>query len=276
MMLEGKVALITGGGAGIGLFLARRFVAEGAKVCISGRRQAKLDEVVGSLPKDAVTTCAGDVSKLEDARRMVEATVEFGGRLDVLVNNAGIDPGGTVVSLDPDVWHQVLETNLTGPFYTMKFAIPHMIAGGGGSIINISSLAGVRCLPNMVAYCSAKAGLNMLTQQAALDFGPDRIRCNAVLPGPVRTEMSEHSTASMAEAMGTDVDGVFAKLTSSVPLRRPATPDEISGICVFLASDDSKFVTATAILVDGGAAIVDPCGAALSSTGAKWGAGLRE
>ncbi|OFW56739.1 MAG: hypothetical protein A2133_12205 [Actinobacteria bacterium RBG_16_64_13] len=275
MRLEGKVALITGGGAGIGTALARRFVAEGAKVCISGRRQEKLDEVARSLPKGSVVTCAGDVSKLDDAKRMVDVTVEFGGKIDVLVNNAGIDPGGTVVSLDPEVWHQVLETNLTGPFYTMKCAIPHMIAGGGGSIINISSLASVRCLPNMAAYCSAKAGLNMLTQQAALDFGPAGVRCNAVLPGPVRTEMTEHSLASMADAMGTDINGVFSKLTSSLPLRRASAPDEISGLCVFLASDDSRYITATAILADGGAAIVDPCGAALSSTGATWGAELR-
>lgn len=271
MLLEGKVALVTGGGVGIGAAIAERFVAEGAKVCISGRRQEKLDEVAGSLPEGAVATCAGDVSKLEDARRMVQTTVEFGGRIDVLVNNAGIDPGGTVVDLDPDVWHRVLETNLTGPFYTMKFAIPHMIAGGGGSIINIASLAAVRCLPNMAAYCTAKAGLVMLTKQAALDYGPANIRCNAVLPGPVRTKMTEHSLGSMGKAMGVDVDGVFEKLTSSLPLRRAAFPAEVSGICVFLASDDSACITAEEILVDGGAAIVDPCGASLSSTGAKWG-----
>jgi meso-butanediol dehydrogenase/(S,S)-butanediol dehydrogenase/diacetyl reductase len=271
MMMEGKVALITGGGAGIGVSLAERFVAEGAKVCISGRRREKLEEVARSLPKGKVAVCAGDVAVLEDAKRMVESTREFGGKIDVLVNNAAIDPGGTVVDLDPDVWHKVQETNLTGPFYTMKFAIPLMIEAGGGSIINISSLAGVRCLPSMAAYCSSKAGLVMLTQQVALDFGPAKVRCNAVLPGPTRTVMLEHSLTPMAEAMGVDVDGVFDKLTSSLPLRRAATCDEVAGICAFLASDDSSFITAAAIMVDGGAAVVDPCGAALSSTGATWG-----
>ncbi len=271
MMLQGKVALITGGGAGIGVALAERFVAEGAKVCISGRRAEKLEAVAQSLPKRTVVTCAGDVSVQADAERMVQTAFDLGGRLDVLVNNAAIDPGGTVVDLDPDLWHQVLETNLTGPFYTMKAAIPLMSEGGGGSVINVASLAGVRCLPNMAAYCSSKAGLIMLTQQAALDFGPVKVRCNAVLPGPTRTEMLENSLAPMAEAMGVSVDGVFDKLTSSLPLRRAATSEEVAGICAFLASDDAAFITATAILVDGGAAIVDPCGAALSSTGASWG-----
>jgi meso-butanediol dehydrogenase / (S,S)-butanediol dehydrogenase / diacetyl reductase len=271
MMLEGKVALITGGGVGIGVAIAERFVAEGARICVTGRRQEKLDEVVRSLPKGAVGTCAGDVSVLEDAKRMVDAAVAFGDRLDILVNNAGVDRGGLIVDLDPKIWHEVIETNLTGPFYLMKYAIPHMIEAGGGSIINMASLAGVRCLPNMAAYCSAKAGLIMLTQQAALDYGPAKIRCNAVLPGPTRTKMLETSMIPMAEAMGVDVDGVFGKLTQFLPLRRAASTTEVAGICAFLASDDAAFITATAILVDGGAAIVDPCGAALSSTGATWG-----
>ena len=271
MMLQDKVALITGGGAGIGVALAERFVAEGAKVCISGRRAEKLEQVAASLPKGTVAICPGDVSVQADAERMVQTAFEFGGRLDVLVNNAAIDPGGTVVDLDPDLWHQVLEINLTGPFYTMKAAIPLMTEGGGGSIVNVASLAAVRCLPSMAAYCSSKAGLVMLTQQVALDFGPQKVRCNAVLPGPTRTEMLEHSLTPMADAMGVDVDGVFEKLTSSLPLRREATSEEVAGICAFLGSDDSAYITATAILVDGGAAVVDPCGAALSSTGASWG-----
>jgi meso-butanediol dehydrogenase/(S,S)-butanediol dehydrogenase/diacetyl reductase len=277
MMLEGKVALITGGGAGIGVAIAERFVTEGAKVCISGRRQEKLDEVARSLPEGTVATCAGDVSDFEDVKRMVAATLELEGRVDVLVNNAAIDPGGTVVDVDLEVWHKVLEINLTGPFYTMRAVIPQMIEAGGGSIINISSLGGLRCLPNMAPYCTSKAGLIMLTQQAALDFGPANVRCNAVCPGPTRTEMTEHSLSPMAECMGVDMDGVFGKLTCSLPLRRAASPQEMAGICAFLASDDASFITGTAILVDGGGAIVDPCGAALSDTGAKWGvAGLRQ
>jgi meso-butanediol dehydrogenase/(S,S)-butanediol dehydrogenase/diacetyl reductase len=272
MRLDGKVALITGAGTGIGTAIAKRFVADGARVCVTGRRRETLDQVAQSLSVGTVVTCAGDVTKLEDVRRMVETVLTFAGKLDVLVNNAAIDPGGTtVVDLDPDLWHRVLETNLTGPMYLMKVSIPHMIQGGGGSIINIASLGGLRCLPGMPAYCSSKAGLIMLTQQVALDFGPAKIRCNAVCPGGTRTAMLEKSLGPLAEAIGTDLEGVFARISSMVPLRRTANPSEIAGICSYLASDDSTFMTGAVLLVDGGAAIVDVAGAALTTAGVKWG-----
>ncbi len=272
MRLDGKVALITGAGTGIGAAIAERFVADGARVCITGRRQHMLDEVAQSLTEGTVVTCSGDVTKLDDAKRMLETAMGFDGRLDVLVNNAAIDPGGTtVVDLDPELWHRVLETNLTGPMHLMKVSIPHMIKGGGGSIINVASLGGLRCLPGMPAYCASKAGLIMLTKQVALDFGPSRIRCNAVCPGGTRTEMLEKSLGPLGEVLGTDLDGVFECVSSMVPLRRTARPSEITGICSYLASDDSTFMTGSVLLVDGGAAIVDVAGAALTNAGVKWG-----
>ena len=252
MRLDGKVALITGGGTGIGTAIAKRYVAEGAKVCITGRRKEMLDEVAQSLPAGMVATCSGDVTKYEDALRMVDTTLTFGGRLDVLVNNAGIDPGGTVADIDPEVWRQVIDVNLTGPFLVMKASIPQMIKGGGGSIVNISSLGGLRCLPGMASYCTSKAGLIMLTQQAALDYGPVKIRCNVVCPGATRTKMLENALSPLSEVLHTDVDGVFACISSNVPLRRVATPGEISGICVFLASDDSSFINGAIITADAG------------------------
>jgi meso-butanediol dehydrogenase / (S,S)-butanediol dehydrogenase / diacetyl reductase len=272
MKLDGKVALITGAGSGIGAAMAARFVADGAKICITGRRQEKLDEVAQSLPEGVVLTYAGDVTRLADAQRMVEMALKFTGKLDVLVNNAAIDPGGsTVVDMDPELWHRVLDINLTGPMYLMKVSIPHMIRGGGGSIINIASLGGMRCLPGMPAYCSSKAGLIMLTKQVALDFGPAKIRCNVVCPGGTRTEMLEKSLTPLKEVLGTDIDGVFERISAMVPLRRAATPDEITGICSFLASDDSTYMTGSVLLLDGGAAIVDVSGAALTSAGVNWG-----
>jgi NAD(P)-dependent dehydrogenase (short-subunit alcohol dehydrogenase family) len=272
MKLDGKVALITGAGSGIGAAIAERFVADGAKICITGRRQEKLDDVIHSLPVGTAVSCAGDVTRLEDVQHMVETALGIAGKLDVLVNNAAIDPGGTtVVDIDPGLWHSVLETNLTGPMYLMKASIPHMIKGGGGSIINISSLGGLRCLPGMPAYCASKAGLIMLTQQVALDFGPFKIRCNAVCPGGTRTRMLENSLTPLAETLETDLDGVFQCISSMVPLRRTASPGEISGICSYLASDDSTFMTGSVLLVDGGAAIVDVSGAALTNVGVKWG-----
>ena len=271
MRLKGKVALITGGGTGIGAAIAKRFIADGAKICITGRRQAVLDKVAQSLPAETVATCSGDVSKYGDIKRMVETALKFEGRLDVLVNNAGIDPGGTITDMDQEIWRRVIEVNLTGSFLTMKASIPHMIKGGGGSIINISSLGGLRCLPGMPAYCTSKAALNMLTKQAALDYGPFKVRCNAVCPGATRTEMLEEALSPLTETLSTDVDGVFACISSNVPLRRVATPDEISGICSYLASDDSSFMTGSVLLLDGGASVVDVSGAALSSAGVNWG-----
>ncbi|MBN1658395.1 MAG: SDR family oxidoreductase [Anaerolineae bacterium] len=272
MKLDGKVALITGAGTGIGAAIAERFVADGARICITGRRQAVLDRLAQSLPPGKVLRCAGDVTRLQDVERMIETALVFTGKLDVLVNNAAIDPGGTtVVDIDPELWHRVLETNLTGPLYLMKTAIPHMIKAGGGSIINIASLAGLRCLPGMPAYCASKAGLIMLTKQVALDFGPDKIRCNVVCPGGTRTEMLETSLNPLAEALGTDLDGVFTRISSMVPLRRTAEPNEITGICSYLASDDSTFMTGSVLLIDGGAAIVDVSGAALTNANVKWG-----
>jgi NAD(P)-dependent dehydrogenase (short-subunit alcohol dehydrogenase family) len=271
MKLVGKVALITGGGTGIGTAIAERFVAEGAMICITGRRQAMLDKVAQALTSGSVTTCSGDVTKYDDVKRMVQTALTFGGRLDVVVNNAGIDPGGTVTDLDPEVWRRVIDVNLTGSFLVMKASIPHLIKGGGGSIINISSLGGLRCLPGMPAYCASKAALIMLSKQAALDYGPFKVRCNAVCPGATRTAMLEEALRPLAESLGTDVEGVFARISSNVPLHRVAAPDEVSGICTYLASYDSSFMTGSVLLLDGGASVVDISGAALSSVGVKWG-----
>ncbi len=269
--LKGKVALITGGGTGLGKDFAERFVTEGAKVVITGRRRELLEKVAAGLKKDSVLVFAGDVSKFEDAKAMVDATIEFGGKIDVLVNNAGIDPAGSIVDVPVEQWQKIIDINLTGPFLLMKAAIPHMIKNGGGSIVNIASLAAVRCIPAMPGYVASKAGLIGLTQQAALDYGPHKIRCNVVCPGAVRTEMLEHSMAPLAQANKTDVTGALLTLTKFSPLRRPASPSEISGIVAYLASDDSSFMTGSVIMLDGGASIVDPNGAAVSSAGMGWG-----
>jgi NAD(P)-dependent dehydrogenase (short-subunit alcohol dehydrogenase family) len=269
--LEGKTALITGGGTGIGEAIAKRFVADGAKVCITGRRETMLELVAASLPSGMVTTCSGDVSNFEDVKRMVDTAYNMAGKLDVVVNNAGIDPGGTVTDVDIDLWKQVLDINLTGTFLTMRAAIPLMIQAGGGSIINISSLGGIQCLPGMAPYCTAKAAINMLTRQAALDYGRHKVRCNVVCPGGVRTKMLETSLTPLTEVLKTDVDGVFDVISSNVPLGRVAAPEEITGICSYLASDDSSFMTGSVILIDGGSAVVDVSGASLSSAGVNWG-----
>jgi meso-butanediol dehydrogenase / (S,S)-butanediol dehydrogenase / diacetyl reductase len=264
MRLEGKVALVTGGGSGIGAAIAERFVAEGAKVCITGRRAEKLAQQAASFPGGSVVTCPGDVSNYDDVKRMVAATVYFGGRIDILVNNAASDVMAPITELAPEDWRKVLEINLTGPFLLMKETIPRMIQGGGGSIINISSIGALRCMPGAPAYGTSKAGLIFLTQQAALDYGPFKIRCNAVCPGATRTEMLEEAVSEIAKGMGTDVDGILAKFSSHVPLRRVSRSAEMAGVCSFLASEDSSFMTGAVLVVDGGATIVDVAGASIT------------
>jgi len=267
MKLKGKVALITGGGTGMGAAIARRFVADGAKVCIAGRRKERLDQVAESLPKDSVAVCPGDVSQYDDVLRMVETTLALGSKLNVLVNNAAMDqnPPGNVIEIDPEMWQSVIAVNLTGPFFTMRASIPHMLQDGGGSIINVSSLAGLRSIPRMPAYVSSKGGLVKLTQQVALDFGPSKIRCNVICPGGVRTEMIEDAMSHFTKKLNTDLEGVFSYFTKVVPLRRLGTTEEIGDICSFLASDESSFITGTVLPTDGGAAIVDVSGAAISN-----------
>lgn len=263
MNLEGKIALITGGGTGIGTAIAERFVKEGAKVCISGRRQEMLDKVAQSLPSGTIVTCSGDTSKDKDAARMVEATVSFGGKIDVLVNNAAISTNGSVADLDPELWRETIAVNLTGPFLLMKAAIPHMIENGGGSIINVASVGGMRCLPAMPAYCTSKAALIMLTQQAALDYGPKNIRCNAVCPGGIKTAMVEKEFGQFGKMIGIEPDKFLDIIAEELPLKRFGQPSEIAGMCTYLASDDASFTTGAAMLVDAGTSVVDVVGASI-------------
>jgi meso-butanediol dehydrogenase/(S,S)-butanediol dehydrogenase/diacetyl reductase len=265
MNIEGKMALVTGGGTGIGAAIAERFVADGAKVCITGRRKEMLEKVAQSLPSGVVTICPGDVSKEEDAKRMVETAVKFGGKLDVLVNNAGTNHPAPVTELDLEVWQEVIGVNLTGPFLLMKAVIPLMIKEGGGSIINVASLGGMRCLPSYPAYCSSKAGLIMLTQQVALDYGRHNIRCNAVCPGGVVTDMTRKDFGQFGKMLGIEPEAFLKQIAEGIPIHRFADSPEVGGLCSYLASDDSSFVTGAAILIDGGAAVVDIVGASITA-----------
>jgi meso-butanediol dehydrogenase / (S,S)-butanediol dehydrogenase / diacetyl reductase len=265
--LKGKIAIVTGGGTGIGEAVTRRFVACGARVCITGRRQGMLDGVAKSLPEGSVKTCSADVSDEKDVPRILKTALSFEGGLHVIVNNAAIDqdPPASVVDMDVAKWRRMLEVNLTGPFLMMKACIPQMIKAGSGSVVNISSLAGLRCNSDMPGFCTTKGGLINLTQQAALDYGRHNVRCNVVCPGATKTDMFTENMEAFAQMLGTNVEDVFARFMKDVPLNRVARPDEMAGICAFLASDDSSFLTGAVIPVDGGAAVVDISGAVISS-----------
>ncbi len=271
MRLEGKVALITGGGTGIGAAVTKRFVEEGAKVVITGRRREMLDGVAESLPAGSVTVFCGDVCEEGNAQKMVEAALGLTGRLDILVNNAAIEANKSVVEMDPAVWRETLEVNLTGPFLMMKAAIPAMIEAGGGSIINVASIAGIVAVPGGPAYCASKAGVIHLSKQVALDYGKKNVRCNVVVPGPVRTRLLEMNVHPLTEVLHTDLDGVFEAMGDSVPLGHIVRPEDVTGLFVFLAGDDSPYMTGASVVIDGGVTIVDPFAAGVGHLGGAWG-----
>lgn len=257
MRLQGKVALVTGGGTGIGAAVAEAFVREGAKVCITGRRREELDKLAQRFPEGKVAACTADVSRIEDVQRMVNTAVDFGGRLDIVVNNAAMGVPGSVVDTDVEVWQKVVDTNLTGPFLVMKYAIPHMIRAGGGSIINVASIGGIRGLPGAAAYCSTKAGLLGLSRQVAMDFGPQRIRSNVVLPGAFRSEMFDRRLVETAQMAGVSVEERLKTMSAPAPLKRIADPAEIAGLFVYLASDESAYTTASEFTCDAGVHALD-------------------
>jgi meso-butanediol dehydrogenase/(S,S)-butanediol dehydrogenase/diacetyl reductase len=255
--LENKVALVTGAGTGIGAAIARRFVEEGARVCAVGRRRTRLEEIASSLPEGSIAVCQGDVSNEADVERMVRAALDLGGALHILVNNGAINIRGAVADIPPSDWRKVVDINLTGPFLTMHHAIPHIIRSGGGSIINISSVGGIRGIPEGAAYCAAKAGLIMLTQQAAVDYGPKGIRCNVVCPGLVHTEMTDVGMDLKAPTLNTDREGAYKFSARNIPARKAAVPDEIAPLCAYLASTESAFMTGALLVIDGGISVLD-------------------
>ena len=262
--LNGKVALITGAGSGIGRGIAKRFAAEGAKIVICGRRKDALEETASQCPDGSVLPFPADVRKLEDTQAMVEATIKFGGKIDILVNDAGIARRGGAAEITLEDWEDVYETNLRGTFYMMRAAIPHMIEAGGGSIITISSLAGIRRIPNGVSYCATKEGLIGLAQSVAMDYGKDNIRSNIICPGFTYTDNVDRGMRASAESRGISLEEAVAESMRVSPIHRPVPTDEIAQACVFFASDESTTTTGAVLSIDSGTSIVDASIAAMN------------
>ena len=242
---EGRGALVTGGGSGIGRATATRLLQEGARVVINGRRQEVLDEALQALrPLGEVEAVRADVSRDEEVERLVAAALILLGRIDVLVNSAGIDGAGAgALELDPVDWRRVLEVNLTGPFLVARAVARQMAASGGGAIVNVSSLNGQAAEPRFAEYNSAKGGLDMLTRSLAVDLVGYNIRVNAVCPGYIRTPMTELYLADPQAGAG---------ITAAIPMGRVGDPAEVAAAIAFLASDDASYITGELLVVDGG------------------------
>jgi NAD(P)-dependent dehydrogenase (short-subunit alcohol dehydrogenase family) len=249
MQLDGKVAIVTGGGRGIGRAIACLLAAEGAAVVVAARTPAEGEETValirqaGSQAKFIPT----DVSQNAQVRNLVAETIHAYGRLDALVNNAGIN--GSLKPLEETSeaeWDQVIDTNLKGCYLGMRYAIPHLRAAGRGSIVNVSSVLAEQTLPGCTAYTASKAAIIGLTKAIALEVGRDGIRVNCILPGSIDTPMLWEG---LTEAERINVEPVVA---DSAPLGKVGKPEDIARVALFLVSDVSSFMTGAPVLVDGG------------------------
>lgn len=248
--LDGKIAIVTGASSGIGREAALLFTRNGAKLILVARRRAELDLLADEILDaggDAVPV-VGDVREEDVARKAVHAAIERFGGLDVAFNNAGMTGVQVPIpEMTTEMWHEVVDTNLTSAFHAAKHQIPAMLDRGGGSLIFTSTFVGHTVgFPGMGAYAASKAGLVGLMQVIAVEYGPQRIRANALLPGGTDTPMGR-AVSSTPEALEF-VKGLHA-------LKRLATPREIAQSALYLASDASSFTTGTALLVDGGVSI---------------------
>ncbi len=283
-----RVMLVTGAGSGIGAAVAERATADGWQVTICGRRPGSLAEVAARTGARPVTA---DVTDPAAVQALVDGTVAAHGRLDCLVANAGVMVSGSVADLDPADWELTLRTNLTAPYLLARAALPHLLAGRGsragagggsgagvgsegeegpsavpsgqlaapgGSLVAVASIAALRASSSAAAYAVSKAGLVMLTQSLAADFGPAGLRANVVCPGWVRTEMADQEMTEFGAPYGLDRDTAYREVTRLVPQRRPAEPAEIAAAITWLAGPDASYVNGACLVVDGGTVLIDP------------------
>jgi NAD(P)-dependent dehydrogenase (short-subunit alcohol dehydrogenase family) len=249
MKLADKVAIITGGNSGIGKATAELFSREGARVCITGRNEKRCQEVVAEINNtggQAIFVVA-DVRFADDCRKTVEATIEAFGRVDILLNNAGVYFAETTVECSEEHWDLTVDVSLKGTFLMSKFALPSMIEQGSGVIINVSSGWGVQGGEKAVSYCAAKGGIVVMTKAMAIDHGAQGIRVNCLSPGDVKTPMLDADARSQGMTVAE-----YEAAAAQRPIGRVGTPEELAKAALFLASDDSTYMTGANLVVDGG------------------------
>ncbi len=242
MRLNNKTAIITGGATGIGLACARLFTREGARVAIFGRRQDRLDQARKQIG-DSVLAVQGDITHEQDIQRLVDTTLKELGQVDILINNAGTFAGGPLHETDAEAWDRVFNINMTGVFQLTRRVLPSMVEQGSGSIIHISSILGMVAMPQTAAYNASKGALNQFSKSIAVEYGAQGIRSNALCPGMIETEMTEELRQDTA---------LMAEWIKDYPLGRFGQPEEVAQACLFLASDESAFITGTTLPIDGG------------------------
>jgi NAD(P)-dependent dehydrogenase (short-subunit alcohol dehydrogenase family) len=249
MRLEGKTALITGGGTGIGAATARRFTEEGARCVLLGPEPEPLEEVAAEIGGVAIV---GDAASTDDARRAVAAARERFGGLDILVTCAGGEGFGTLLEIDEQTYERHMRINLDTCVVASREALPALIERGGGSIVVISSVAGLSAASQLVSYTIAKTALIGLVRSLAVDYGPQGVRVNAICPGLTKTRMVAPFMQAFADRLGVSLEEAYEKINSVAPLRRAAEPSEIASVCLFLASEDASFMTGSVVVADGG------------------------
>ena len=247
--LSGKVALITGGGTGIGQAIALAMAKEGSAVVVVGRRPEKLEQTRNQVEHlgGKCLTIRGDATIAADAARAVKSAEDAFGNVNVLVNNAGAWSASTVETIAEEDWDRLMAVNLKGPFLMSRAVLPSMRRAGGGSIVNIGSVLGIAAIRDRAAYCTSKGGVLMLTKAMALDHAKDQVRVNCICPSIVESDMTASLFADTLSAQE-----IRESRLQTIPLGRFGKPLDVAALAVFLASDESSWMTGTAIPLDGG------------------------